>query len=76
MEIIIKEVFKEFGHYNNPFDLARYLHKILQEWDRVEYGRIPLPISNILKASQKSTEEVESIERDIEESHFAKIFFG
>jgi len=65
-EDLIREVFDRFGHFDNPFDLVDFLHKELNEWTEVNQGRVALPISQILKALNKTPEEIEEIEAERE----------
>ena len=63
-EDVIQKLFDKYGGYD-PFVLAGLLHDILPEWTRVEQGRVPIPISSILKAKRKSNEEIAAIESDL-----------
>ena len=47
------EVFREYDEYlERPFDLVRYLHDNLPEWDEVSEGRVALPHSKILRVAK------------------------
>jgi hypothetical protein len=63
-EEVIGAVFKKFGGYNQ-FDLASRLHQLLEEWQPVEHGRIPITYGDILRAIKKSPEEIEAIEGEL-----------
>jgi hypothetical protein len=63
-EQVIDAIFKKFGGHNQ-FDLAVQLHKILEEWQPVEHGRIPIAYGDILKAIKKSPEEIEAIDEEL-----------
>jgi len=60
----IEATFKKFGRYNQ-FDLATHLHQILEEWQPVEHGRIPITYRDILKAIKKSPDEIAAIEEEL-----------
>jgi hypothetical protein len=63
-EDVIEATFKKFGCYNQ-FDLAAHLHQMLEEWQPVEHGRIPITYGDILKAIKKSPEEIAAIEEEL-----------
>ena len=63
-EEVIEATFKKFGRYNQ-FDLAAHLHQMLEEWQAVEHGRIPITYRDILKAIKKSPEEIAAIEEEL-----------
>ena len=63
-EEVIEAIFEKFGAYNQ-FDLAAHLHLMLEEWQPVEHGRIPITYGDILKAIKKSPEEIEAIEEEL-----------
>ena len=64
-EELIEEIHALYGHYDR-FELADLLHRILPELKGVTHGRIRIGIGDILRAENKSEEEIESIEREIE----------
>ena len=63
---MIDKLFATYGHYKDPFQFAKLLHKILPELKGIERGRLELSIGDILRAEKKSPEEVESISNEIE----------
>lgn len=63
---LIDEIFAVYGHYEDPFDLADFLHKTLPELKGISKGRIPITIGDILRAEGKPAEQVEFIEKEIE----------
>jgi uncharacterized phage-associated protein len=66
-EELIQTIFKQYESYlSRPFDLVDLLHKTLPEWKEVKSGRVPLPYRDILTAGNKSPEETEAIERELE----------
>ncbi|MGH8248729.1 MAG: Panacea domain-containing protein [Gammaproteobacteria bacterium] len=62
---LIGEVFSSYGDYK-PFDLVRLLHKILPERKEIQSGRIPIEYREILQAADKSPEDVEEIESELD----------
>lgn len=64
-EALIDDIFATYGHYS-PFDLVDLLHKILPEIKGISKGREPIYIVDILRAENKSPEEIESISQEIE----------
>jgi uncharacterized phage-associated protein len=63
-EEVIEATFKKFGRYNQ-FDLANHLHEMLEEWQPVEHGRVPIAYRDILKAIKKSPDEIAAIEEEL-----------
>lgn len=74
-EELIEETHALYGHYA-PFDLADLLHKILPELKGIKTGRIPIKIRDILTAENKSEEEIEFIEKDLESISHVRTFFS
>jgi antitoxin SocA-like protein len=65
---LIGEIFEQNKQYvNNPFDLVRILHGKLPEWDKdiPEGKRSPIQIVDILRAGEKSTEEISAIHGEL-----------
>jgi hypothetical protein len=66
-EELIQTVFRAYEQYlSKPFELVDLLHKILPEWKEVTSGRVPLPLRDILAAENKSQEEIEATEQELE----------
>jgi uncharacterized phage-associated protein len=63
-EEVIEAIFEKFGAYHQ-FDLAAHLHQMLEGWQTVEHGRIPITYGDILRAIKKSPEEIEAIEEEL-----------
>lgn len=68
-EELIDEIYRKYGHFD-PFNLANYLHGILPEWHRITEGCVPIQYVDILKAGQKSSEEIEAIQRELDYMQF------
>lgn len=67
-EEAIEEIFRRFGKWqNDPFGFADFLHKVLPEWTPVTSGRVPLSIADILKAGNKTPEEIAAIESELQD---------
>jgi hypothetical protein len=67
-EELIGEVFDQNKQYvEKPFELVRILHKRLPEWDKdiPEGKRSPIQILDILKAGQKSADEISAIHGEL-----------
>jgi hypothetical protein len=67
-EEIIDEVFRANSAYlSRPFALIKLLHEVLPEWDKdiPEGKRSPIPILNILKAGNKTTDEIAAIHGEL-----------
>jgi len=67
-EELIEDVFNQNKQYvDRPFELVKLLHKTLPEWDKdiPEGRRSPIPIVEILKAGQKSAEEISAIHGEL-----------
>jgi Protein of unknown function (DUF4065) len=66
-EELIDEIFAQFKDYiSRPFPFADLLHDILPEVKRIESGRIPLEISDILRANHKSLMDIAAIEQELD----------
>ena len=67
-EELIDDIFRRYGRWKiDPFAFANFLHKILPEWTPVTSGRVPLSIADILKAGNKSAEEIATVESELDE---------
>lgn len=67
-EELIDEIFQRYGKWQqDPFGFANFLHKILPEWTAVTSGRVPLSIADILKAGNKTEEEIIAIESELDD---------
>jgi hypothetical protein len=60
----------------DKFALVDHLHAVLPEWERVTEGRKPIEFASILKAGQKSPEDIEIIERELEAVDFVHSVFA
>jgi len=65
---LIAEIFRRYGQWQrDPFGFANFLHRILPEWTPVTSGSIPLSIADILKAGNKTSDEIETIESELQD---------
>lgn len=62
---LIEEVFGQFGHMNR-WDLVDYIHT-LPEWINPKGSSIPVDYKQVLKAGEKSEQEIFEILNDLEE---------
>jgi hypothetical protein len=66
-EELIQAVFRKYEPYlSKPFELVDLLHKTLPEWQEIQSGRVPLPHRDILAAENRSEEEIEATEQELE----------
>jgi hypothetical protein len=63
---LIEETFALYRSYEDPFEFADFLHKILPELKGVSHGRLPISIGDILRAERRPPEQIELMEREIE----------
>ena len=74
---LIDELFAKYGkrYMNRPFDLVDLLHKTLPEWKEVRKGeRTPIEISEVLRAGQKSADDIKAIEDELENLGNVQVF--
>jgi len=64
-EELIDEIFAAYGHYL-PFELVDLLHRTLPEWKEIQSGRIPIEYREILQAGDKSPQEIDEIESELD----------
>jgi hypothetical protein len=61
-EAVLDNVFNRFKIYlNDPFGFPRWIHRHLREVKEITEGRIPLKLSEILSAGDKSAEEISTV---------------
>ena len=71
---LLNKIFQKYGHYDE-WELVDLLHSTLPEWKDPSNSAIPISYRDILKAGNKSEEEIECIEEEISHACFAaKIF--
>ena len=63
-EKLIDEIHQRFGQLD-PFDLVDHLHGILPEWTKLMEGCMPIEYVDILKAGQRSDEEIRAIQDEL-----------
>jgi len=61
----------EFKNYDE-WEMVRYCHKHLEEWKNPGKTSIPIEVIEILKALNKSSEEIETIEKELEYKDYVK----
>jgi hypothetical protein len=67
-EELIDGIFQRYGQWQkDPFGFANFLHRILPEWTAVTSGRVPLSIADILAAGDKTPEEIQAIECELDD---------
>ncbi len=67
-EDLIEEIFKTYSKYvRDPFRFVAFLHKSLPEWNKdiPEGSRSPISVIDILKAGNKSEEEINAIHSEL-----------
>lgn len=75
-EELIDDIFRRYGKWTvDPFGFANFLHRVLPEWTAVSSGRVPLSVADILKAGNKSAEEIAVIEDELEDLSEVRQFF-
>jgi hypothetical protein len=76
-EEIIAQTYQEFQDFQTqPFAFSDYLHSILPEWERIQSGRSPISVRSVLASVNKSANEINEIEDEIQAVDFAKNSFG
>jgi uncharacterized phage-associated protein len=72
-EELLDEVFTRLGHLSR-WEMVEEAHK-LPEWKDPQGSAIPIDIRDILRAGQKSTQEIEAISKELEAAeHVHKLF--
>lgn len=64
----LSEKFKDFDRW----DMVKFCHDFLPEWEDVGNTRKLIEISNILKALNKSTDEIKAIEEEVSNLNYVK----
>jgi uncharacterized phage-associated protein len=72
---LIEKIFADYGGMDK-FKLVDHLHEILPEWERVTTGRKPIEFASILKAGNKSDEEIAAIESELQAVDLVHAMFG
>jgi uncharacterized phage-associated protein len=64
-EKLIVEIYEEFGPFD-PFILVDHLHEMLPEWTPLTQGCRPIEYADILKAGQRTPEEIQAIQNELD----------
>lgn len=68
---LINEIFEKFKDFDR-WDMVKLCHEILPEWEDVGKSRKLIEISNILKEVDKSKDEIEAIEEEVQNLNYVK----
>ncbi len=70
---LIEKVSHKFRHFNQ-WQIEKYCHRYLKEWQDPEGSSKPIEIEDIFRAVGKSTQVIKEIEKDIHRFNKAKQF--
>lgn len=71
---LLDEIFAKYGHLTR-WQLRDFVHT-LPEWRDPQGGALPITVADILKAQQKSPEEIRAVESDLAELARIDAFFA
>ena len=74
-EDILNQVFDTYGHYDR-FKLAELTHHICPEWEEPQEGgpgALPITVERILKATGKTTKEIEALREELRAEQILKV---
>lgn len=71
---LINEVISQYGHYTE-WELSKLSHDAFPEWKDPNGSRLPIFWEDILKATEKTPEEIYAVRKDAEEMELLQSIF-